>query len=402
MNILKPWLVLVLAAVGPANLAMGGENKLASPPPNAQSEFRESTADEEVSAWTKSIRDDPRDNYAYFCRGCAYMTKGDHDKAIADFTEAIRLNPGNQPGVGKPQIRDAAAALTNRGCEYAEKFEYDKAIADYEAALRLEPSDTAAISNRARARYCKGELEKAIADYSEVIRLEPKDGLNRYVRALAHLRKGDPDEAIADLTDAIRLTPDFVWSYVIRGGLFSDKGDFDKAIADFSEAIRLEPDSPSAYNGRADAYARKGDLGRARADYQRALAEARKPSRLGPKDPTPHQIIGGICATCPVASLRDGKRAVQEARIACDLYEWESPYGLDVLAAAYAEAGDFDAAVKWQTEAIKRFRFVDKLDRAGFRSRLELYRQRKPFRQPWRSDKQPRPCSDKLPHPFAA
>ena len=56
-----------------------------------------------------------------------YGKKGDHDKAIADFTEAIRLNPND------------AEAYYSRGCEYFEKGDHDRAIADFTEAIRLNP-----------------------------------------------------------------------------------------------------------------------------------------------------------------------------------------------------------------------------------------------------------------------
>ena len=57
-------------------------------------------------------------------------------------------------------------------------------------------------------------------------------------------------------------------------------------------------------------------------------------------------------ATCPEAKYRDGGKAVESATRACELTKWKSSEFLNTLAAAYAESGDFDAAVTWQTRAI--------------------------------------------------
>jgi tetratricopeptide (TPR) repeat protein len=64
---------------------------------------------------------------AYYNRGNAYNGKGNYDKAIVDFTQAINLDP------------NYAAAYYNRGLAYANKGDYDKVITDLEAVLRIDP-----------------------------------------------------------------------------------------------------------------------------------------------------------------------------------------------------------------------------------------------------------------------
>ena len=88
--------------------------------------------------------------------------KGEFDKAIADFTEAIRLDPRR------------AEAYWGRAHAYAKKGEFDKAIADFTEAIRLDPRHAEAYCGRAYAYAKKGEFDKAIADYTEAIRLNPK------------------------------------------------------------------------------------------------------------------------------------------------------------------------------------------------------------------------------------
>ena len=99
------------------------------------------------------------DAYAYNNRGDAYANKGDYDKAIADYTEAIRLKP------------DYAYAYYGRGKAYAEKGDLDKAIADYTVAVRLKPDFAAAYYNRGLAYDRKGEKRKAEVDLAEAKRL---------------------------------------------------------------------------------------------------------------------------------------------------------------------------------------------------------------------------------------
>jgi tetratricopeptide (TPR) repeat protein len=85
-------------------------------------------------------------------RGWAHAEKGDYDKAIADFTEAIRLDP------------KLAIAFADRAISYAIKGEHDKAIADFTQAIRLDPKDALAYSNRARVYRALGDESKAASD----------------------------------------------------------------------------------------------------------------------------------------------------------------------------------------------------------------------------------------------
>ena len=57
-------------------------------------------------------------------------------------------------------------------------------------------------------------------------------------------------------------------------------------------------------------------------------------------------------ATHPLEAERDGEKAVAWAKEACELSDWSQPACLDTLAAAYAERGDFEQALKWAQEAV--------------------------------------------------
>ena len=71
------------------------------------------------------------------------------------------------------------------------KTNYDKAIADYSEALKLDPKCTKALFGRGTARYYRGEYDEAIADYSEDLKIDPKDALAYFSRGcgMAHQRR---------------------------------------------------------------------------------------------------------------------------------------------------------------------------------------------------------------------
>jgi tetratricopeptide (TPR) repeat protein len=111
-------------------------------------------------------------------RGLAYAERGDYDRAIADYNEAIRLHPR------------IAIAFSNRGNIYA-RSDYDHAISDYNEAIRLNPRNAIFFSNRGEAYNNKGEYDHAVADFNEAIRRDPKlkdaiEGLSKAKTALAN------------------------------------------------------------------------------------------------------------------------------------------------------------------------------------------------------------------------
>ncbi len=114
--------------------------------------------------------------------------------------------------------------------------------------------------------------------------------------------------------------------------------------------------------------------------YEEAAARYAEALRLSPNDGEAYSNLAMMMAACPEAKYRDGKRAVESATRACELSAWKRSDFLGALAAAYAEAGDFDAAIDWQTRAIE-FLPEDR-EQDAYRSRLMLYQAKKPYREP--------------------
>jgi tetratricopeptide (TPR) repeat protein len=219
-----------------------------------------------------------------------------------------------------------------------EKKDLDRALTDYGEAIRLDPTRAWVYVGRATAWHAKKEYQKAIADFNVAIRLDPQDPVNYLDRAITWRALKEEDKAIADCNEAIRLDPKLPNAYITRGRAFKEKQEYDAAIADYSEAIRLD-------------------------------------SKFG----LAHNNLAWLLATCPDAQYRDGKRAIEGATRACELSGWRVPNNLDTLAAAHAEAGDFESAARWQARAIELL--DDETTRDDYRTRLELYRENKPHRK---------------------
>jgi tetratricopeptide (TPR) repeat protein len=282
--------------------------------------------DRAIADYSEAIRLDPKYAVAYYNRAIAYKAKGDLDRAIADYNEAIRLEPKD------------ARAYDYRGYAYQAKGDLDRAIADYNEAIRLEPKDALAYNNRGNAYQAKSNLDRAIADYDEAIRLDPKDGLAYYNRGIVHKAKGDLDRAIADYNEAIRLNPKDVLAYDQRGHAYQANGDTDRAVADYGQAISLNPKDAWAYKNRGVAYLYGGAPDKARADLRQAAG-------LAPKD-------AYSALWLDIAERRDDLPSpLAQAAKQLEMTAWPAPVvrlflGETTLAETIAAADDKDATKK--------------------------------------------------------
>jgi tetratricopeptide (TPR) repeat protein len=231
-------------------------------------------------------------------------------------------------------------------------------------------------------------LDDAADYFTKAIAASPQSVDLYNKRAEVYLTTGKYDLAIGDYNDALRLMPGERALLNNRGRAYTAKKDYDSAINDFDAALLADPKYTFAYCNRATCYTAKKDYARAVKDYDEAL-------RLLPDLPNANNDLAWLRATCPDAKFRDGKIAVEKATKACELTNWRDGVILDTLAAACAEAGKFDDAVKWQKKAIEDKR-VDKLIGKEMRARVKLYEQKKPYRQ---SDKPPKPEAPSNPNP---
>ncbi len=139
--------------------------------------------------------------YAYNQRGIYFALEMQDDKAIADFTDSLRIEPN-------------AVVYANRANLYKEKSEYKKAIIEFTEAIRLDPENKDAYYYRGWCYVNESEDKKAIIDYTEAIRLDPEnlDPKNKYAyltRGFCYKRLKLYKEAEQDFLGALKLKPDF-------------------------------------------------------------------------------------------------------------------------------------------------------------------------------------------------
>jgi len=126
---------------------------------------------------TRLDENDPGDDATiFFYRGTAKNDLKDYQAAIADYDEAIRLNP------------ELAEAFNNRGNAKSALEDYQGAIADYDEAIKLNPELAEAFNNRGISKFNMKDNPGAIADFDEALRLKPDDAGALHNRGVAKLK----------------------------------------------------------------------------------------------------------------------------------------------------------------------------------------------------------------------
>jgi len=225
-----------------------------------------------IADYTQAIKINPKLAGAYILRGRAQFEKNKaNNQAAADFNEAIRLDPNN------------AVAYNERGMAWHQSADYKRALDDYTRAIQLNPAFAAAYFKRGDTYYIRNEFNQAIEDYTQAIQLNPKNKYTYMERASVYRVQGEYDPAIADYTSVIGLDPNYIKAYMERGETYrvkeedleitslSYKPNYARAIADFTRVIKVDPNYADAYNGRALTYTSKKDYARAITDFTQAI-----------------------------------------------------------------------------------------------------------------------------------
>jgi lipoprotein NlpI len=183
---------------------------------------------------------------AFNNRGIGYRLKGDYDRAIQDYDQAIKLNP------------KFAVAYNDRGVAHEHKNEYDRAISDYDQAIKLKPW-AEVYFNRGNAQLGKSHYDRAIDDYNRAIKLKPDFAAAFDNRCWARAVVGILKPALADCNEALRLRPNNAATLESRGFIFLKMSHFDAAVSDFDAVLRNNPKLAFALYGRGLARLKNDD-----------------------------------------------------------------------------------------------------------------------------------------------
>jgi tetratricopeptide (TPR) repeat protein len=262
----------------------------------------------------------------------------------------------------------------NLGTALLNDGQIDEAIAHYQQTLQANPAYADAHMNLGRAFLQKAMPDEAIAHYRKAIDLKPAYAQAHYNLALALMQKSQVDEAIRHYERAIEINPAYFDARNNLGSALFQAGRLNDAIASYKNALRIDPHSARAHNNLAAALVQKGRIAEAISHYQEVL-------KIDPAQVKAHNNLAWLLSTSADPKIRNGARALELAKRANELTGGTNPLMLRTLAAAHAEAGQFDDArhIAQQALDLASAQANESLIR-GLREDIAQYKQGQPVR----------------------
>lgn len=248
-----------------------------------------------------------------------------------------------------------------------------EAIVHYQAALKISAGDVEAQRGLATALLAEGKTAEAIGYYQAVLKISATDGEAQRGLGLALMARGKVDEAM----EVLRKLPAGPKSAAAINQLalaLAGKGKTAEATRVWETAVGINARDIGARHNLGGVLLATGHV-------KEAIVQFREELRLNPGNDRLRSDLAWILATSPDAALRNGKEAVQLAQQAVKGSGGKQPAILDTLAAAYAEAGQFQDAVRTAKEALQQAT-AERNERLAesLRKRIDLYRENKPCR----------------------
>ncbi len=311
--------------------------------------------------WTHALGSTSPNPITDFNYGLAMDAKGNTSEAMTYYERALSLDPNYV------QAHNTLAILL------ATEGRTQDAIGHLERALTLAPGYATTYNNLATTLARAGRTDEAIVRYREAIRVNPNVAKTHQNLGDLLAAEGRVDEAASQFEQAIALDGRLAAAYSGLALTLSQRGRTDDAIANFEHALALDPQLAAAHFYLGLELYRKGRVAEAVDRWREAI-------RIEPGGVTTLAGTAWTMATSQSEQARNGAEAVALAQLAVELSGTRDPALLDILAAAQAEAGQFERAVATATEAAQlASRRGDTQLEAAVQERLKLYRSDRPF-----------------------
>lgn len=358
--------------------------------------------DRRLGDFNQAVLIDPTNSEALRVRGTYHLAREDYDKAAADFTKLLEADGNNV---------NAQHALSEALIQLKK---YDEALQHADKAVEIDAKNPLSYTLRARVYLMKEDAKHALTDINKAIELDPRDATALMLRARYYLFENDLAKAKEDVNQLLVVRPGLVEGILLRSMIAAEEKRYDDAISDirgllradpknvewrlqlagyyvgserprhaieiYDELVGEDPQNWMAMRGRADALLSVGKHAEAIEDYEKVL-------KLEPDHSGALNNLAWVLATSPEDKLRDGRRAIELAKKACELTDYKAAHILSTLASGYAETGDFDEAMKWSKKAVELGEGSDVKEQ--LEKELESYKQKKPWREMQKVEEKP-------------
>jgi protein O-mannosyl-transferase len=277
--------------------------------------------------YTATLQKNPSCWMAHYNLGIVLTEQGKTEDAVDHYRRAVALRS------------NYAEAHYNLGRLLVEEGQFDEAIAHYEKAAAINPADAEAQNNLGVTLFGIGRADDAITHYQKALQIRPDYAEASCNLANALIAKGDFDGAIARYKVCLAAFPDQREAQYNFASALLRRGRTDEAIVQYQKVLQLHPDSADAHANLGSAWLAKGRVRDAMAEYTKAL-------QVSPENLAALSNLAWLLATSADSSLRNGSEAVRLAERADSASSRSDthPTVLRILAAAYAEAGQFAEA----------------------------------------------------------
>jgi Flp pilus assembly protein TadD len=243
----------------------------------------------------------------------------------------------------------------------------------WRTTIAKNPSAWMAHNNLGALLLKKGQVDEAIIHFRKALEIKADDAETQANLGNALLQTGKLDEAVAQYYKALEVKPDYAEVHYNLGNALLHEGQVDEAIAHYEKAIQIKPNYADVYNNLGVVLFQKGEVDQAIAKYQKAL-------EINPQDVQARANLAWALATSPQTPMMKAI-AVKLAQQANQLTGGANPTVLHVLAAAFAQAGQFSDAVDTAEQSLQLATAQNNTILAeALRTEIAFYQQGLPYR----------------------
>lgn len=396
--------------------------------------------------YSKALQQDPQLSHALYGLAQTSLAKGDPQQALSHLKRAVSLAPRHGelqallgqvyrrlgedakaqqavnaslafpdptalPDAVFSQVQSEAVssvALTQRGLSLAASRQYAEAEQAFRQVMQIRPANARDHVNLGAALAGQGRLQEAVEQYRKALEIQPDEAFAHHNLSMALSSLGQVEEALTHVREAIRISPAYADAHNQLGLLLAAAGDLPAAEESYRQALSLNPGLGAARSNLGKALAAKGDMRGAIEEWTQAVdidsgnlealhnlgvalmlqgkhGEAIQRFEEGLKQaPNSSLFIRALAwelATAPQSQWRDGQRAVELSQRVYQAYP-DQPRVADIQAAALAESGRFEEAVRVAAGAVQSALAQNQSVLARqIEQRLRLYQQGRPYHQ---------------------